>query len=79
MSLNVETILSEAPATRAAELRTFFESLKLPEGRLDARTLVRITDAVAARADLFEDLLVDDEVNRWWFQLWVTKVTKSVY
>jgi hypothetical protein len=41
MSLNVETILSEAPATRAAELRTFFESLKLPEGRLDARTLVR--------------------------------------
>jgi len=73
MSLNVETILSEAPATRAAELRTFFESLKLPEGRLDARTLVRITDAVAARADLFEDLLVDDEVNRWWFQLRVTE------
>jgi len=73
MSLNVETILSEAPATRAAELRMFFESLKLPEGRLDARTLVRITDAVAARADLFEDLLVDDEVNRWWFQLWVTE------
>jgi len=77
MSLNVETILSEAPATRAAELRMFFESLKLPEGRLDARTLVRITDAVAARADLFEDLLVDDEVNRWWFQLWVTESYES--
>jgi len=63
MSLNVETILSEAPATRAAELRMFFESLKLPEGRLDAARFVRITDAVAARADLFEDLLVDDEVE----------------
>jgi len=34
MSLNVESIFSEAPAKRIVELRAFFESLQLPEGRL---------------------------------------------
>ncbi len=34
---------------------------------------MRITDALAARPELFEDLLVDDEVNRWWLQLWATE------
>jgi hypothetical protein len=73
MSLNVETILSEAPEARAIELREFFASLELPEGRLDTDALVGITDALAARPDLFEHLLVDDEVNRWWLQLFVTE------
>jgi quercetin dioxygenase-like cupin family protein len=73
MSLNVDAVFSEAPEARTTELREFFESLRLPEGRLNTDTLVRITDAIAARPDLFEDLLVDDEVNRWWLQLWVTE------
>jgi hypothetical protein len=73
MSLNVESIFSEAPAKRIVELRAFFESLQLPEGRLGTDTLVRITDALAARPEPFEDLLVDDEVNRWWLQLFVTE------
>ena len=61
------------PRTRATELREFFASLELPEGRLDTDALVGITDALAARPDLFEDLLVDDEVNRWWLQLFVDR------
>jgi hypothetical protein len=73
MSLNLATISSEAPATRVHELSEFFESLKLPTGRLDTHTLERITNALAARPDLFEDLLVDDEVNRWWLQLFATE------
>jgi quercetin dioxygenase-like cupin family protein len=73
MSLNVDEVFSEAPEARISELREFFASLQLPEGRLDRDTLVRITDAVAARPDLFEDLLVDDEENRWWLQLFLTE------
>jgi hypothetical protein len=73
MSLNLETISSEAPASRVNELREFFESLQLPTGRLDTATLERITNALAARPDLFEDLLVDDEANRWWLQLFATE------
>jgi len=73
MSLKVESIFSEASSERIIELREFFESLKLPEGRLNCDTLVRITDALAARPGLFEDLLVDDAVNRWWLQLFVTE------
>jgi quercetin dioxygenase-like cupin family protein len=72
MSLNVKSTFSEAPANRTAELRDFFESLHLPDSRLDPDTLVSITDALAARPELFEDLLVDDEVNRWWLQLFLT-------
>jgi len=73
MSLNVESIFSEAPTERLVELRDFFESLQLPDSRLDTETLVRVTDALAQRPDLFEDLLVDDEVNRWWLQLFLTE------
>lgn len=73
MSLNVDAVFTEAPQARIGELREFFESLQLPDGRLDRETLVRITDALAARPDLFEELLVDDEVNRWWLQLWATE------
>ena len=73
MSLNVEAVFSEAPAERINALRDFFESLALPDNRLDRDTLVSITDALAARPELFEDLLVDDEVNRWWLQLFLTE------
>jgi hypothetical protein len=73
MTLNVQAVFSEAPPARANELRSFFESFHLPDGRLDTDTLERITDALAARPDLFEDLLVDDEINRWSLQLWVTE------
>ncbi|MGP8010210.1 MAG: cysteine dioxygenase [Acidimicrobiales bacterium] len=73
MSLNTDAVFTEAPEARTVELREFFESLRLPEGRLDTDTLLKITDALAARPDLFEDLLVDDEENRWWLQLWVTE------
>jgi quercetin dioxygenase-like cupin family protein len=73
MSLNVESVFSEAPSERVSQLRDFFASLQLPDSRLDRDTLVTITDALAARPELFEDLLVDDEVNRWWLQLFRTE------
>jgi quercetin dioxygenase-like cupin family protein len=73
MSLNIATISSEAPASRVNELREFFESLRLPAGRLDTVTLEKVTNALAARPDLFEDLLVDDEVNHWWHRLFATE------
>ena len=40
MSLNVEAVFSEAPAERINALRDFFESLALPDNRLDRDTLV---------------------------------------
>ena len=73
MSLDLATIASEAPTSRVMELREFFESLHLPTGRLDEETLEGITNALAARPELFEDLLVDDPVNRWWLQLFATE------
>ncbi len=73
MSLNISTAPREAPESRVRERREFFESLQLPTGRLDGDTLERLTNAVAARPDLCEDLLVDDEVNRWWLQFYVTE------
>jgi quercetin dioxygenase-like cupin family protein len=73
MSLNISTASSEAPESRVRERREFFESLQLPTGRLDGDTLERLTNAVAARPDLYEDLLVDDEVNRWWLQFYVAE------
>ena len=73
MSLNVAAVFSEAPEARTIELREFFASLHLPDGRLDTDTLMKITDTLAARRELFEDLLVDHEVNRWWLSLFVTE------
>jgi len=78
MSLNVETILSEAPATRAGELRMFFESLKLrkddsmPARRADHRRRRGSCGPVrrSTRRRRSESLV---------FQLWSPKVTKSVY
>ena len=73
MSLNVEAVFSEAPPARATELRESSSRCSCPRVGSTPTPSVRITDAIAARPDLFEDLLVDDEVNRWWLQLWVTE------
>jgi hypothetical protein len=72
MSLNVQALFSETPEARRGELHEFFESINLPDGRLDAETLVRITDALALRRDLFEDLIVDG-VSQRWLQLFLTE------
>jgi hypothetical protein len=73
MSLNIDPVFSEAPEARSVELGEFFASLQLPDGRLDADTLARITSALAARPDLYEDLVADVEANRRWLQLFLTE------
>jgi hypothetical protein len=73
MSLNVEAVFSEAPEPRTIELHELVASLRLPDGRLSADWLAIITDALAARPDLFEDLLVDVAAQRRWLQLYLTE------
>jgi hypothetical protein len=73
MSLNVEAVFSEAPEARTIELHELLASLRLPDGRLSADWLATITEALAARPDLFEDLLVDVAAERRWFQLYLTE------
>ncbi len=66
---NTKTLISEAPADRALEVREILGELELSEGRLSIAELERIVLAIASRTELFDDLVVDDETNRWWLQL----------
>jgi hypothetical protein len=69
---NTKTLISEAPFDRALQVRDVLEELELSEGRLSIYELERIVLSIAARPELFEDLVVDDETNRWWLQLFKT-------
>jgi hypothetical protein len=64
-----EEIISEAPRERAREIHELLAGLQLPEGRLSRIDLERVVYALAQRPDLIDDLVVDDEINRWWFLL----------
>ncbi len=66
---NTLVLLSEAPVDRARALADVLGSLDLAEGRLSLDELETVVRAVAARPDLFADLVVDDVTNRWWLQL----------
>jgi len=60
---------SEAPQERAAEVHDYLESLSVPTGRLSEAQLDELTVRVAARPDLWADLVVDDAEERWWLVL----------
>jgi mannose-6-phosphate isomerase-like protein (cupin superfamily) len=65
--------LSLAPhlEERTTELGRVLDGLGLSTGRLSQRTLGRVVAAVAARPELFVDLVVDDPDHRWWMSLHV--------
>jgi hypothetical protein len=69
---NTKTFTSEAPYVRAEEVKGLLHELGLPEGRLTIEELESVVLAIASRPELFEDLVVDDETNRWWLQLFKT-------
>jgi hypothetical protein len=60
---------SEAPPERAAALGDLLESLGLRDGRLTPTELERLAAEVAARPDLWRDLVVDSPDKRWWLVL----------
>ncbi len=68
-------MLYDAPPTvphadeRISALEDVLASLELPGGRLTEAALARLVTAVAARGELFEDLVVDDPNDRWWMTL----------
>jgi hypothetical protein len=69
---NTKTLISEAPADRAIQVRNVLGDLELSDGRLSIDELKQIVFAIASRPELFEDLVVDDETNRWRLQLFKT-------
>jgi hypothetical protein len=69
---NTKSIISEAPQVRAERVRHLLDGLDLSDGRLTNEELEKVVFAVASRPDLFEDLVVDDEANRWWLLLFKT-------
>jgi hypothetical protein len=54
---------------RVKELDEILAELDLPSGRLSTLALMRVVVAVAARSELFDDLVVDDPDHRWWMTL----------
>lgn len=63
---------SEAPPAESSALRRLFESLSLGEHRLSEADLDRVAVAAASRPDLWGDLVVHDEQERWWLVLYRT-------
>ena len=69
---NTKSIISEAPTGRALEVRSLLDDLGLSDGRLTPEELHDVVRAVASAPHVFTDLIVDDEVNRWWLLLFQT-------
>lgn len=61
--------VSEAPPGRAAIVGDFLDSLGLRDERLTPTELEHLATAVAARTDLWRDLVVDSLDRRWWLVL----------
>jgi hypothetical protein len=72
MTLSVASERSEAPPARALQFSEFLTSLELPEGRLGLSDLERVVSSVAARHDLFDDLVVHDSEG-WSLHLFVNE------
>jgi len=72
VSLNYIDRVSEAPKERAEEIRLVLEGLGLPDARLSPEQLELVVNAICARPDLWEDLVVDDHENQWWLLLYRT-------
>jgi hypothetical protein len=69
---NTKTFTSEAPLVRSEQVKELLNDLGLPERRLTIKELESVVLAIASRPELFDDLVVDDETNRWWLQLFKT-------
>jgi hypothetical protein len=61
---------SEAPPERAAALSDLLDVLRLRDGRLTPTELEHVAGEVAARPDLWRDLVVDSPDRRWWLVLY---------
>lgn len=61
--------MSEAPPQTAVALQDLLGSLDLPSERLTPSELERVASEVALRPELWEDLVVDSEDERWWLVL----------
>jgi hypothetical protein len=72
MSLNFIERVSEAPHERAEQLHELLDELDLPDARLSPEQLELVVNAVAARPDLWQDLIVADHQSRWWLLLYRT-------
>lgn len=68
MSYDTVSVESDPLISRAPEIRRVLDGLSIAPGRLSPSDLERVAVSVAARADLFDDL-VDDEASRWWVSL----------
>ncbi len=72
MSLHFVDRESEAPEARAEAIHQLLENLALPDARLSPEQLELVVNVVAARPDVWQDLVVDDRENRWWLLLYRT-------
>jgi hypothetical protein len=61
---------SEAPPEKAAGIAALVSSMQLRGERLTPSELERVATEVAARPDLWRDLVVDSPEKRWWLVLW---------
>lgn len=62
-------ITAASPAEAVTEVSELLQGLPIPEGRLSEPELESVARFVAARPDLFQDLVVDDHERRWWLVL----------
>ncbi len=72
MSLSFVERISEAPHERAEELHEVLATLNLPHARLSPEQLELVVNTIAARPDLWQDLIVADHQSRWWLLLYRT-------
>jgi len=69
MTIETLSTTSEAPADRAAAIGALLASLQLGGDRLTPSELEHVAVAVAARAEIWRDLVVDSSEKRWWLCL----------
>jgi len=69
MTLRTLSKTSEAPADRAVAIGALLDSLRLRDERLTPTELEHVAGEVAARAELWRDLVVDSPERRWWLIL----------
>jgi hypothetical protein len=72
VSLSFDERTSEAPHERVEELHELLDSLNLPDARLSPEQLELVVNTIAARPDLWQDLIVADRQSRWWLLLYRT-------
>lgn len=65
----VSSYASEAPPERAGDIAEVLGTLEFGCGRLSPAQLEEAALTVAARPDLWEDLVVDSQERRWWLVL----------